>query len=181
MAATKWVLDPAHAEVQFKVRHMLVSNVTGHFKTFTASAETEGDDMTTAKAHFSADINSISTNNEQRDGHLRTGDFFDAENHPQLTFEGAGLTKVSDDNYTMNGTLTMRGVSKPITVNVEYGGMIKDPWGNNRVGFSVTGKLNRKDFGVSFSLVSETGSILLGEEVSFAANVEFVQEVPVAA
>ena len=175
MSTKKWAMDATHSELQFKVRHLLVSNVSGQFKSFNATAETTGDDITTAKVHFTADVNSITTNNEQRDGHLKTGDFFDVENHPTLTFEGAGLEKAKGDDYTMHGTLTMRGVSKPIALNVEYGGMIVDPWGNNRVGFGVTGKLNRKDFGVSFSMVSETGGILLGEEVSFSANVEFVE------
>jgi polyisoprenoid-binding protein YceI len=176
MSMTKWVLDPAHSEFQFKVRHMLISNVSGHFKSFNATAETDGDDISNAKVHFTADVSTISTNNEQRDAHLRSGDFFDAENQPQITFDGQGLTPKGDD-YTMTGTLTMRGVSKPITINVEYGGKIVDPWGNNRAGYTVTGKINRKDFGVSFSMVSETGGIMLGEEVSFTANVEFVQEV----
>ncbi len=176
MANTKWAMDATHAEVHFKVKHMLVSNVTGNFKTFNASVETEGDDMSTAKVHFTADIDSISTNNEQRDGHLKTGDFFDAANHPQLTFDSEKLEKVSGDDYKLHGTLTMRGVSKPVVLNVEYGGMMQDPWGNTRVGFSVAGKINRKDFGVSFNMASETGGILLGEDVAISANVEFVKE-----
>lgn len=181
MSTKKWALDATHSEVHFKVRHLVVSNVTGQFKSFNATVETEGSDITTAKVHFTADVNSISTNNEQRDGHLKTGDFFDAENHPQLIFEGAGLEKVSGEDYLMHGTLTMRGVSKPLTLHVEFGGTILDPWGHNRAGFSISGKVNRKEFGVSFSMVSETGSILLGEDVSFSANVEFVELVEQAA
>ena len=180
MATIKWALDPTHSELQFKVRHLLVSNVTGQFKSFSATVETEGNEITTAKVQFAADVNSITTNNEQRDGHLKTGDFFDVENHPQLTFNGAGLTKVSGEEYTMKGTLTMRGVSKEITLHVEYGGMIVDPWGHNRVGFEVKGKVNRMEYGVSFGMVSETGGVLLGEEVSFSANVEFVQQAETA-
>jgi polyisoprenoid-binding protein YceI len=181
MATIKWALDATHSELHFKVRHLVVSNVSGQFKSFSATAETDGDNITTAKAHFTAEVDSISTNNEQRDGHLKTGDFFDAENHPQIIFDGAGLTKVEGEHYHMTGTLTMRGVSKPIIVNVEYGGMIVDPWGHNRVGFAVTGKVNRKDFGVSFGMVSETGAIMLGEEVSFSGNFEFTQVVETAA
>lgn len=176
MKTTKWALDPTHAEIQFKVRHLLVSNVTGHFKTFDASFETSGDDISTAKVHFSADVNSLSTNNEQRDAHLRTGDFFDAENHPQITFEGDKLEKSGLDEYKLHGVLTMRGISKPVALNVEFGGMVQDPWGYTRTGFSVSGKINRKDWGVSFSMVSETGGVLLGEEVSLIANVEFVKQ-----
>jgi polyisoprenoid-binding protein YceI len=176
MTTTKWDLDPTHSELQFKVRHLLVSNVTGHFKNFTASVETQGDDFTTAKVHLTAEVASISTNNEQRDGHLNTADFFDSVNHPQMTFEGDKLEKSGLDEYKLHGTLTMRGVSKPVTLNVEFGGIVQDPWGNTRTGFSVTGKINRKEYGVSFSMVSETGGILLGEDVSIHANVEFVKE-----
>lgn len=176
MSITKWVIDPTHSEIHFKVKHLMVSWVTGSFKQFNATVETEGDDITTAKVHFTADINSISTNNEQRDAHLRTGDFFDAEKYPQLTFDGEKLEKVEGDNYKLYGTLSMRGVSKKIVLNVEFGGIIQDPWGNTRTGFSVSGKVHRKEYGVSFSMVSETGSILLGEEVTINANAEFVKQ-----
>jgi polyisoprenoid-binding protein YceI len=177
MATTKWALDPTHSEIHFKVKHLLISTVTGQFSKFSATVETEGDDFTTAKVHFTAEINSISTNNEQRDGHLKTGDFFDAENHPQLIFESDSLEKIDDENYKLHGTLTMRGTSRKITLNVEFGGTTQDPWGNTRVGFSLNGKINRKDFGVSFGMVSETGALLLGEEVKIDANTEFVKQV----
>jgi len=177
METTKWTLDPTHSEIHFKVRHLMVSWVTGSFKQFDASVETDGEDITTAKVKFTAQVNSISTNNEQRDAHLRASDFFDAANHPQLSFESEKLEKIDDENYKLYGTLTIRGNSKKIALNVEYGGVAKDPWGNTRTGFSVSGKINRKDFGVSFSMVSETGGILLGEDVSINANVEFVQQV----
>lgn len=176
MATTKWAIDNTHSEIHFKVRHLMVSWVTGSFNQFNAVAETENDDISTAKVRFTADINSISTNNEQRDTHLRTGDFFDAEKYPQLVFESSKLEKVDDDNYKLYGTLTMRGISKKVVLNVEYGGITQDPWGNTRIGISVSGKINRKEFGVSFSMVSETGSILLGEEVSINANVQFVKQ-----
>jgi len=176
MANTKWALDPTHSEIHFKIRHMMVSNVTGSFKQFTATVETQDEDITTAKVHFTAEIDSISTNNEQRDGHLKTGDFFDAANHPQISFNGEGLQRTGDDEYKMHGVLTMRGVSKEVVLNVEFGGIVQDPWGNTRTGFTVTSKINRKDFGVSFSMVSETGGIMLGEEVTLNANLEFVKE-----
>jgi polyisoprenoid-binding protein YceI len=176
MKTTKWIIDPTHSEIQFKVRHLMVSWVTGGFKQFNATVETEGDDINTAKIHFTADINSISTNNDQRDVHLRTGDFFDAENHPQLTFESDKLEKIDEENYKLYGTLTMRGNSKKVALNVEYGGITQDPWGNTRTGFSITGKINRKDFGVSFGMVTETGGALLGYDVTINANVEFVKQ-----
>jgi len=175
MATTKWALDPTHSEIQFKVKHLMISTVTGQFNQFNGTVETKGDDFTTSKIHFTADISSISTNNEQRDAHLRTGDFFDAENHPQLIFEGDKLEKIDDEEYKLHGTLTIRGTSKKVTLKVEFGGLIQDPWGNTRVGFSVTGKINRKDYGVSFSPVSETGGLLLGDEIKINANAEFVK------
>jgi polyisoprenoid-binding protein YceI len=175
MATTKWALDPTHSEIQFKVKHLMISKVTGEFKKFDATVETEGDDLSTAKINFRAEVNSISTNNDQRDGHLRTNDFFDAVNHPQLSFVSSKLEKISADNFKLHGILTIRGISKNIVLDVEFGGMVQDPWGNTRVGFTISGKINRKDFGVSFSMVSETGSILLGEEVAIHAQAEFVK------
>jgi polyisoprenoid-binding protein YceI len=176
MTTTKWVIDPTHSEIQFKVKHMMISTVTGHFKDFNASVETEGEDFSTAKISFSAPISSISTNNEQRDAHLKTGDFFEAETHPELSFTGDKLEKISGEAYKLHGVLSMRGVSKPVVLDVEFGGTTVDPWGNTRAGFEINGKINRKDFGVSFSMVSETGGILLGEEVKLHANAEFVME-----
>ena len=176
MSTTNWIIDNTHSELHFKVKHLMVSWVTGSFKQFNATVETEGNDISTIKVRFTADINSISTNNEQRDAHLRTGDFFDAEKYPQLIFESEKMEKINEENYKVYGTLTMRGVSKKIILNAEYGGITQDPWGNTRIGFSVSGKINRKDFGVSFSMVSETGGILLGEEVIINANAEFVKQ-----
>jgi polyisoprenoid-binding protein YceI len=176
MATTNWALDATHSELNFKVRHLLVSNVSGSFKKFNATVQTEGEDLTTAKIHFTADVDSVSTSNEQRDGHLKTGDFFDVENHPQITFESSKLEKVDADNYKAHGDLTMRGVTKPIVLNVQFGGTMQDPWGNERAGFEISGKVNRKDFGVSFGMVSETGSVLLGDEVTINANTEFVKQ-----
>ena len=176
MATTTWAIDPTHSEILFKVKHLLISKVTGQFKQFTATVTTEGDDIATAKVHFSADIDSISTNNEQRDAHLKNTDFFDATTHPQLTFESTKLEKIDDEKYKLYGTLTMRGTSKPVVLDVEYGGMTKDPWGFTRVGFEVTGKISRKEFGVSFSMVSETGGLLLGDDVALHVATEFVKQ-----
>jgi len=176
MANTKWILDPTHSEVQFKVKHLLVSKVTGHFKQFNVTVETQGDDISTAKVHFTADVNSISTNNEQRDAHLRSGDFFDTDNHPQLIFDSSKMEKTGDDTYKLHGTLTMRGVSKPIALDVTGGGVMQDPWGNTRTGFEITGKVDRTEYGVSFGMTSDTGAILLGHDVAIQASAEFVKE-----
>jgi polyisoprenoid-binding protein YceI len=173
---TKWILDPTHSEVYFKVKHLMISTVTGQFKQFSGTVETEADDFTTAKIRFTADIDSIDTNNEQRDAHLKNGDFFDAENHPKLVFEGNTPEKIDDEEYILHGTLTMRGTSKRIKLNVQYGGITTDPWGNRRVGFSVSGKIDRQDFGVSFGAVTETGGLLLGNEVKVFAEVQFVKQ-----
>ncbi len=176
MNSTRWAIDPTHSEIQFKVKHLMISTLTGKFNSFDSQVETIGEDFTMAKIKFTAAINSISTNNEQRDAHLLASDFFDAENHPLIIFEGSKMEKISDENFTIHGTITMRGVSKNIELNAEFGGIAQDNWGNTRAGFSVTGKLNRKDFGVSFSMLTETGGIALGEEVKILANVQFIKE-----
>jgi polyisoprenoid-binding protein YceI len=154
----------------------MFSHVTGQFNKFSGSVETEDDDFESAKIHFTADIDSVSTNNEQRDAHLKNGDFFDVESHPKLNFESTRLEKINEEEYKLYGILTMRGISKNIVLNVEVGGITKDPWGNTRAGFSVTGKINRQDFGVSFGAVTETGGLLLDNEVKVYANVQFVKQ-----
>lgn len=172
---TNWTIDPSHSEITFKVKHLVISTVTGSFSKYDVKAETEGDDFTTAKILFSADINSISTGNEQRDGHLKSGDFFDAENHPLLTFVSTGVTKSGDDTYKMNGDLTMRGTTRPVELNVEFGGTIKDPWGNLRAGFEVSGKMNRKEFGLHWSAATETGGLVVSDEVKLVCHVELIK------
>lgn len=180
MATTKWNMDVSHSEVQFKVKHMMISTVTGHFSKFDAGIETTGDDFTTAKATFSAEIDSISTNNEQRDGHLKSGDFFDAENHPQISFSSTSVEKKDDENYVLNGDLTIRGVTKAVSLKVEFGGIAQDPWGNTRAGFMIEGKINRKEFGLNWSAVTEAGGIVVSDEVRLHVNAEFVKEVVAA-
>jgi len=176
MANQTWVLDPTHSELQFKIKHLMISTVSGQFNEFKATVKTDEDSFTNAKVHFEAAVDSISTNNEQRDAHLKNGDFFDTEKYPVITFDSERMEKTSEDEYKLHGTLTMRGVSKKIILNAEFGGITKDPWGNTRTGFSVTGKINRQDFGMSFGAVSETGGLLLGDDVKINANVQFVKE-----
>ena len=176
MSTTTWALDPAHSEIQFKVKHMMISTVSGEFVQFDASIETEGDDFTQAKVKFNADVNSISTKNEQRDGHLKSEDFFDVAKHPELTFESTGLNQAGDGQYTLSGNLTIKGVTQPVTLDVEHTGVIKDPYGNNRAGFEVMGKINRKDFGLTWHQLTETGGLIVSDEVRIFANVEFVKQ-----
>jgi len=175
MATTNWALDAMHSELQFKVKHMMISNVTGSFTKFEATVTTEGDDFSTAKISFSADVDSINTHNEQRDGHLKSPDFFDVANHPKITFEGTQMEKVSDEDYKLHGNLTMHGVTHPVVLAVTYGGTSKDPYANIRAGFELQGKINRKDFGLVYNAILETGGVALSEEVRIHANIEFIK------
>ncbi|MBD0258043.1 MAG: YceI family protein [Cytophagales bacterium] len=176
VTTTTWALDPMHSEIQFKVKHLVISTVTGSFKTFDGSATTEGDDWNTAKVNFSADIASIDTNMAQRDEHLRGADFFDAETHPRLVFESTAMRKVSGDTYKLEGNLTIKGVSRPITFDVEYGGSATDFYGNTKAGFELTGKLSRKEFGLTWNGVTEAGAIVVGDEIKLIGNVQFAKQ-----
>ena len=174
--ATNWILDPSHSKVEFKVKHMMISNVSGEFKKFDATVETEGEDFMTAKVTFTADIDSINTGSDQRDGHLKSVDFFDAANFPQLKFVPTKYENVdSDGDYEVYGDLTIRGITQPVKLDVEFGGVIKDPWGATRAGFTVTGKINRKNFGLTWSGVTETGSLVVSDEVRIHVDLEFVK------
>ena len=155
----------------------MISSVAGSFTRFSGSVETTGDDFTSAKVEFTAEIDSISTNNEQRDAHLKNGDFFDSPAFPQLYFESSKLVRVDEETYSLQGELTIRDKTKPVTFEVEYGGTTIDPWGGTRAGFSLKGKIKRSDFGISFGMVSETGGILLADDVKLSAEVQFVKEV----
>ena len=176
MSTTKWTLDPTHSEINFKIKHMMISNVTGNFKNFNVTAETQGDDFTTAKLSFTADVNSISTNNDQRDGHLKSGDFFDAEKYPQIKFEATKMNKISDDEYAIDGNLTIRDVTKPIKLKADLGGIAKDPYGNIKAGFTVEGKINRKDFGLTWNAATETGGLLVGEDLKIHSEIQLVKQ-----
>jgi polyisoprenoid-binding protein YceI len=177
MANIKWVLDPNHSEVSFKVKHLMISTVNGRFKKFNVAAETEGADFTgVKKLEFSADIDSIDTNNEQRDGHLKSADFFDAVKFPQLKFVGKTYD-IDGDEGKISGDLTMHGVTKLVTLHVELGGVTQDPYGNTKAGFTVTGKLNRKEFDLTWGVVTETGSILLADDVKISAEIQLAKQV----
>lgn len=176
MATTKWVLDPTHSEVEFKVKHLMISTVTGTFSSFSADVTTENEDFTTAKATFTADIASINTKNEQRDGHLKSADFFDAAKFPQLTFVLTRVDNVDNDgSYNVHGDLTIRGTTKKVVMEVEFGGVIKDPWGNTRAGFTVSGKINRKEFGLAWHATTEAGGLVVSDEVRIHLALEFVK------
>lgn len=176
MATTKWVLDPTHSDVEFKVKHLMISTVNGRFSSFSADVTTEGEDFTTSKVTFTVDAASISTNNEQRDGHIKGPDFFDVANHPQIKFVITKIENVDNDgSYDLYGDLTIRSITKNVKLEVEFGGVIKDPWGNTRAGFAVNGKINRKDFGLTWHMTTDAGGIVLGDDVRIHVALELIK------
>lgn len=173
-AAVKWVLDPAHSELTFKVRHMMITNVKGEFKNF--SIEISGEDILKSSIAVTIDATSINTNSEQRDGHLKSADFFDVENHKEISFKSTAFSQKDGDEYELKGLLTIKGISKEIALEVEFGGINKDPWGNDKAGFSISGKINRKEWGLNWNAALETGGVLVSEEVKIAGEVQFVKQ-----
>jgi len=171
---TTWAIDPTHTEVQFKVKHLVISTVTGFFKKFSGAIESDGEDFDSATANFSLDINSIDTNQADRDKHLKSADFFAAEEHPTMDFTGE-LKKVSGNDYKLIGDLTIRGNTKKVEMDVEYGGTMKDPYGNTKSGFEINGKINRKDFGLNWSAVTEAGGVVVSDEVKLHINAQVVK------
>ena len=175
MATTKWVLDPMHSEVQFKVKHLVISTVSGFFKSFEGSLTTDSEDFENAKVEFSLDVNSIDTTQAQRDEHLKGAEFFDAEKYPKIKFKSTSLTKDGDD-YKLTGDLTIKDVTKPVSLDVEFGGSAADFYVNTKAGFEVTGKINRKEFGLTWDGVTEAGSIVVGEDIKLIINVQFAKQ-----
>ena len=171
-----WKIDASHSDVEFKVKHLMISNVTGYFGKYEGTAESTSDDFTDAKISFEADVNSISTKNEQRDQHLQAEDFFHAAQYPKISFVSTGVKKVDDESYKITGDLTMRGVTKPVELAVEFSGIVKDPYGQTKAGFDIKGKINRKDFGVSFHAVTDNGGLVLSDEVKLQASVQLVKQ-----
>lgn len=175
--AIKWKIDPAHSEIQFKVKHLMITTVTGYFKTFDLDVETETDDFNTAKKiEFTADIDSIDTNNSQRDAHLKSNDFFNGEQYPLLKFTGKKYESNGDEGK-LHGELTIRNVTKPITLKVEFGGTVVDPWGQQKAGFTIDGKINRKDFNLTWDAVTEAGQVVVSNEIKIHAEVQLVKQI----
>jgi polyisoprenoid-binding protein YceI len=174
--AIRWTLDPAHSEIQFKVKHLMITTVTGHFNSFNVEVETQNDDFNTAsKIECTADVNSIDTNNEQRDTHLKSADFFDAGKNAQIRFSGKKF-EVKGNNAELHGDLTIRETTKPITLHVEYGGTVTDPYGQTKAGFTVNGKLSRKEFGLVWNAVTEAGQIVVSDEIKILAEIQLVKQ-----
>lgn len=176
MGTTKWALDPTHSNLGFKIKHLMISNVSGSFKNFNAEVETSGTDFSTAQINLTAAMETISTNHEQRDAHLRNADFFEVEKYPELKFTSTKVQKTDTDTFTLLGDLTLKGITKPVKLHVEFNGTVKDPWGHERAGFIITGKINRSEWGVNFNAALETGGVVLGDEVRIIAEIELVKE-----
>lgn len=160
-----WKIDPVHSEIKFKVKHLVISTVSGNFDKFDALIESENEDFSEARITFEADANSINTKNEMRDGHLKSADFFDSANHPKIVFTSRSFEKNGEDSYKLTGDMTMRGVTKEINLDVVYNGTAKDMYGNDIAGFEITGKLNRFDFGLAWNTLTEAGGIAVGSEI----------------
>ncbi len=170
---TTWKIDPAHSEINFRVKHLVVSTVRGHFDKFNAIIETNKEDFSDAKIQFEADINSINTNNEQRDTHLKSADFFDAENHPKMSFESTSVKKLSGSEMEVKGYLTIRGIKKEITLNVNFNGIVSG-FGDVKVaGFEINAKLNRFDYGLQWNTLTEAGGVVVGSDVKIEILAEF--------
>jgi polyisoprenoid-binding protein YceI len=169
-------IDPAHSEIGFKIKHLVISTVSGYFSKFDATMERNGDDFTDAAVSFEADVDSISTNSEQRDTHLRSEDFFHAAEHPKVTFKSTSIEKKGDNEYVLHGDLTIRGVKNNIALNVEHGGSATDPWGQSKEGFDLTGKISRKEFGLKWNALTEAGGALVSDDVRLTMSVQMIKQ-----
>ncbi len=173
---TKWVNDPSHSELLFKVRHLMITNVKGEFRDFKVEVNSDDNDFSNAEVNVTIDASSVFTNNNDRDGHLKSADFFDIENHKELTFKSTKFEKVNDSEFKLTGLLTIKGIENEVTLDVDFGGTMKDPWGVEKAGFSLEGKINRKDWGLNWNAALETGGVLVSDEVSISGDIQFVKQ-----
>jgi|SRR5690625_1018384 len=174
--STTWIFDPAHSEITFKVKHLVISTVTGQFHKFDGKIKSDGDDFEHAEIYFEADVNSIDTRNKDRDAHLKSDDFFDAENHPKIIFESKTFEKTGESDYKLHGNLTMRGTTKPVTLDARHGGTVVDAAGQTKAGFEVQGEVNRKEYGLKWDAVTEAGSVVVGDKVQLQLNIQLAKE-----
>jgi polyisoprenoid-binding protein YceI len=173
---TTWNLDPAHSVAEFKVKHMMISNVKGSFSGLSGTLKLDETDYTHSTVEASVPVASLKTGDDQRDGHLKSADFFDAEKFPTFTFKTTNIDSTGGADYAVTGDLTLHGVTKPVTFAVEDVSVpSKDPWGNHRIGLSATTKINRKDFGLTWNSALETGGVLVGEDVTISLEVQFIK------
>ena len=177
MAIRNWVIDPSHSEIRFKIKHLMITTVTGSFDIFQASVETEDEDFMKAKVSFYADIDSISTGDEQRDRHLKSAEFFDAATYPKLKFVATKVENVDNDgSYELYGDITIKEITKNIKLDVEFGGVVKDAYGNTKAGFSINGKINRKDFSLTWNAFTETGGVVVSDDVRIACEIQLIEQ-----
>ena len=174
MSTTKWIIDPTHSEVAFKVKHLVISTVTGYFRKFEGQAESTSDDFSGAAVAFSLDVNSIDTNQSDRDQHLKSADFFDTASFPSIAFVGKIVNNGGE--YQLQGDLTLKGITQQVTLDVTYGGTVADPYGQTKAGFEIEGKLNRKDFGLTWSAITEAGSVVVSDQVRLQLSVQLVKQ-----
>lgn len=173
---TTWSIDPAHSAAEFKVKHLMISNVRGKFTGLTGTLKLNEGDVSKSSIEASIPVATVSTGDEQRDGHLKSGDFFDAEKFPTMAFKSTKIVPDGEGELKVTGDLTLHGATKPVTFSVEGPSQpSKDPWGNTRIGLSATAKINRKDFGLSWNAALETGGVMVGEEVTISLDVEFIK------
>ena len=175
MATTNWQLDAAHSEVTFRVRHLVIATVSGKFDKFSSNVSTEGDDFTTANIEFSVETGSVNTGVEARDNHLRSDDFFNSEKFPLMTFKSNAMKRLSGEQYQLDGDLTIRDVTKSVSLQVEFHGTVKDPYGNFKAAFEVTGAIKRKEFNLRWDAFTETGGAVVSDDVKIQVNVQFVK------
>ncbi|TDG37232.1 polyisoprenoid-binding protein [Pedobacter changchengzhani] len=175
MATTKWILDPTHSELQFKVKHLMITTVTGSLKSFSATLSSNEDNFTNAEISFDGDLNSIDTGNTDRDNHLKSADFFNAAEFNSMSFKSQSVEQDGND-LTVKGDLTIKGITKPVTLAIEFGGIATDPYGNTKAGFTLSGKINRTDFGLTWNAALETGCVMVSEEVRILGELQFVKQ-----
>lgn len=176
MSKANWVVDTAHSSIDFSVKHMMIAKVKGTFHTFEAQVQADASDLTSAAIRFDIDLNSVDTRNSDRDAHLRSADFFDAEKNPKLVFQATKIVKTGDGEYDVTGDLSLHGVTRPETFEVTFEGSGKDPWGNEKAGFTATGSIKRSDYGLTYNAVLETGGVLIGDEVKISLEIEALKQ-----
>jgi polyisoprenoid-binding protein YceI len=181
MALETWNIDPVHSSIHFSIRHLVISKIHGRFTKWGGTLEFDEQKPASSKVNIQIDVDSIDTNDPKRDGHLKTADFFDAEHHPQITFASTKVEPKGANEYRVTGDLAMRGITHPVTLEVEHGGQVKDMWGNNRGGFSIKGTIDRRDFGMTFAGTTESGHAVLGDKIDIAIDVEAIKTVAQAA
>ena len=173
---TTWTVDKSHSKVGFSVSHLVITDVDGFFKDYEAQISSNGDDFSTANIELKVNTSSIFTDNEKRDDHLRSDDFFNSEKYPKMTFKGKSMKKVGDKKYKLTGDFTIRDVTKQITLDVTYNGMVKDPWGNTKAGFKITGEIDRFDYNLKWDKAIEAGSLVVGKDVELVIDLQLVKK-----